>query len=184
MKSRGYAEVSEDLQLSFLRDFLKCGKITSSMGDDAINGSGSFDYFWLAYHQLRLANNQISGTSREIPQKNKNKGVETFLQSKAAFETVKRGYTDGMRVNSFKNNAAMQKRGKPGKEECKMASGTKVSLSYEHQDGSKETRSISNVNPEATNETLLGMANKFMGLQDEGVKSLVGAKRIDTTDLM
>jgi len=39
------------------------------------------------------------------------------LQSKAAFETVKRGYTDGMRVNSFKNNAAMQKRGKPGKEE-------------------------------------------------------------------
>ena len=40
MKSRGYAEVSEDLHLSFLRDFLKCGKITSSMGDDAINGSG------------------------------------------------------------------------------------------------------------------------------------------------
>ena len=97
---------------------------------------------------------------------------------------MKRGYTDGMRVSSFKNNAAMQKRGKSGKEECEMASGTKVSLSYEHQDGSKETRSISNVNPEATNETLLGMANKFMGLQDEGVKSLVGAKRIDTTDLM
>ena len=87
------------------------------MGNDAINGSGSFDYFGLAYHQLRLANNQISGTSREIPKKNKNKGVEPFLQSKAAFETVKRGYTDGMRVSSFKNNAAMQKRGKPGKEE-------------------------------------------------------------------
>ena len=94
---------------------MKCDKITMSTGNDAINGSGSFDYFWLAYHQLRLANNQISGTSREIPQKNK--GVEPFLQSKAAFETVKRGYTDGMRVNSFKNNAAMQKRGKPGKEE-------------------------------------------------------------------
>ncbi len=61
---------------------------------------------------------------------------------------------------------------------------TKVSLSYEHTDGSKETRSINSVNPEATNETLLGMANKFMTLQDADVKNLVSAKRIDTTDLM
>ena len=184
MKNRGYAEVSEDLHLSFLRDFLKCDKITMSTGNDAINGSGSFDYFWLAYHQLRLANNQISGTSREIPQKNKNKGVETFLQSKAAFETVKRGYTDGMRVNSFKNNAAMQKRGKPGKEECKMASSTKVSAIYETADGSKETRNIGHVNPEATNETLLSMVNKFVSLQDEAVKTLVNAKRTDVVELM
>lgn len=65
-----------------------------------------------------------------------------------------------------------------------MASSTKVSVAYEHTDGSKETRSISNVNPEATNENLLSMANKFMTLQDSAVKSLIGAKRVDTTDLM
>lgn len=65
-----------------------------------------------------------------------------------------------------------------------MASETKVSLSYESMDGSKETRSISNVNPEATNETLLAMANKFYSLQDEAVKTLAAVKRVDTVDLM
>lgn len=65
-----------------------------------------------------------------------------------------------------------------------MASETKVSLSYENVDGSKETRSINNVNPEATNETLLSMANKFYSLQDESVKTLAAVKRVDTVDLM
>ena len=32
-----------------------------------------------------------------------------FLQYKAAFETVKRGYTDGMRASSFKNNEVIRK---------------------------------------------------------------------------
>ncbi len=65
-----------------------------------------------------------------------------------------------------------------------MASETRVSLGYEAIDGSKETRSINHINPEATGETLLNMANEFMSLQDENVKTLKSVKRIDTTDLM
>ena len=73
---------------------------------------------------------------------------------------------------------------KPRKEECEMASSTRVSTTYEKKDGTKETRSINNINPEATGETLLNMANEFMGLQDENVKTLKSVKRIDTTELM
>ena len=65
-----------------------------------------------------------------------------------------------------------------------MAAKSKMSYGYEHADGTKETRSINNINPEATGETLLNMANEFMGLQDETVKSLKSVKRIDTTELM
>lgn len=65
-----------------------------------------------------------------------------------------------------------------------MASSTKVNITYEHTDGSKESRSINNVNPEATNEDLLSMTNKFVGLQDAAVKTLKAAKRVDSTDLM
>ncbi|MBQ2776951.1 MAG: hypothetical protein IJF50_05565 [Peptococcaceae bacterium] len=65
-----------------------------------------------------------------------------------------------------------------------MASSTKVSAIYETADGSKETRNIGHVNPEATNETLLSMVNKFVSLQDEAVKTLVNAKRVDTVELM
>lgn len=65
-----------------------------------------------------------------------------------------------------------------------MASSTKVSATYEHADGTKETRNIGHVSPEATNETLLNMVNKFVSLQDEGVKTLTGAKRVDTVELM
>lgn len=65
-----------------------------------------------------------------------------------------------------------------------MASTTKVSGIYEHADGTRETRNIGNVNPEASNETLLTMVNKFVSLQDESVKTLMGAKRVDTTELM
>ena len=46
----------------------------------------------------------------------KKKGAGYFLQGKAAFETVKRGYTKGMRVSGSENNAAMQKMDKPRKE--------------------------------------------------------------------
>ena len=35
-----------------------------------------------------------------------------FSQYKAVFETVKRGYTERMRANSFKNNAVMRKKDK------------------------------------------------------------------------
>ena len=65
-----------------------------------------------------------------------------------------------------------------------MASSTRVSTTYEKTDGTKETRSINNINPEATGETLLNMANEFMSLQDEAVKTLKAVKRIDTTELM
>ena len=65
-----------------------------------------------------------------------------------------------------------------------MAASTKVSYSCERTDGSKETRSINNVNPEASNETLLAMVNKFTDLQDENVKTVSAVKRVDTTDLM
>ncbi|MBQ2777261.1 MAG: hypothetical protein IJF50_07140 [Peptococcaceae bacterium] len=65
-----------------------------------------------------------------------------------------------------------------------MAATTKMSYGYEHADGTKETRSVSRVNPEATGEALLNLANEFMSLQDEGVKTLVSVKRIDTTELM
>lgn len=65
-----------------------------------------------------------------------------------------------------------------------MASKTRMSTVFEHADGTKETRSINNINPEATGETLLNMANKFMTLQDETVKTLTAVKRIDTTELM
>jgi hypothetical protein len=65
-----------------------------------------------------------------------------------------------------------------------MTSSTRVSTTYEKKDGTKETRIINNINPEATGETLLNMANEFMGLQDENVKTLKSVKRIDTTELM
>ena len=65
-----------------------------------------------------------------------------------------------------------------------MASKTTVSGVYEHADGTKETRSIGNVNPEATNASLLSMVNKFASLQDESVKTLVNAKRTDVIELM
>ena len=65
-----------------------------------------------------------------------------------------------------------------------MASSTKVSGVYEHADGTKETRVIGNVSPEATNESLLTMVNKFAGLQDSSVKTLVNAKRTDVIELM
>ena len=106
------------------------------------------------------------------------------MQGKAAFGTVKRGYTNGMRVSGSENNAAMQKMDKPRKEECEMAAKSKMSYGYEHADGTKETRSVSNINPEATGEALLSLANEFMSLQDENVKTLVSVKRIDTTELM
>jgi len=61
---------------------------------------------------------------------------------------------------------------------------TTVKLGYTALDGGKETRSINNINPEATGETLLSMANKFMSLQDDSVKTLSSVKRVDTTDLM
>ena len=61
---------------------------------------------------------------------------------------------------------------------------SKMTYIYEHTDGKKETRSVSRVNPEATGEALLSLANEFMSLQDESVKMLVGVKRIDTTELM
>ena len=65
-----------------------------------------------------------------------------------------------------------------------MTSSTRVSTTYEKKDGTKETRSVSNINPEATGEALLSLANEFMSLQDENVKTLVSVKRIDTTELM
>ena len=65
-----------------------------------------------------------------------------------------------------------------------MASKSKLTCNFEHTDGTKETRNIGNVNPEASNESLLSMANKFYSLQDDTVKTLVAAKRIDTVDLM
>ena len=61
---------------------------------------------------------------------------------------------------------------------------TTVKLGYTALGGGKETRSINNINPEATGETLLSMANKFMSLQDDSVKTLSSVKRVDTTDLM
>ena len=61
---------------------------------------------------------------------------------------------------------------------------SKMSFAYEHADGKKETRSIARVNPEATGEALLNLANEFMSLQDANVKTLVRVKRIDTTELM
>ncbi|MBQ7026497.1 MAG: hypothetical protein IJN31_07815 [Peptococcaceae bacterium] len=61
---------------------------------------------------------------------------------------------------------------------------SKMSYAYEHTDGKKETRSVSRVNPEASGEALLNLANEFMSLQDASVKTLVSVKRIDTTELM
>ena len=65
-----------------------------------------------------------------------------------------------------------------------MAAKSKMSYGYEHADGTKETHSVSNINPEATGEALLSLANEFMSLQDENVKTLKSVKRIDTTELM
>ena len=45
-----------------------------------------------------------------------------------------------------------------------MAAKSKMSYGYEHADGTKETRSVSNINPEATGEALLSLANEFMSL--------------------
>ena len=70
------------------------------------------------------------------------------------------------------------------RKEMKTMAKTTVKLGYAAPDGSKETRSINNINPESTGETLLSMANKFMSLQDDSVKTLSSVKRVDTTDLM
>lgn len=70
------------------------------------------------------------------------------------------------------------------RKEMKSMAKTTVKLGYTALDGGKETRSINNINPEATGETLLSMANKFMSLQDDSVKTLSSVKRVDTTDLM
>ena len=59
-----------------------------------------------------------------------------------------------------------------------MASSTKVKINYDLGDNKTASRTISNINPEATSENLAATAEKFNSMQKRTVKSV---ERIDTT---
>ena len=59
----------------------------------------------------------------------------------------------------------------------------KLGMSYDHTDGSKESRSIGYIKPGATDEVLLEVANLIASVQDSSVKTLTGVKRVETKEL-
>ena len=61
---------------------------------------------------------------------------------------------------------------------------TRLQIGYtDAADGSSSSRSWGNINPEATDETLVNMVKQINSLQDTTVKTLVSAKRVDTKTL-
>lgn len=50
-------------------------------------------------------------------------------------------------------------------------------------DGSSSSRSWGNINPNATEETLVEVARLINSLQDTAVKTLVGVKRVESKEL-
>lgn len=58
------------------------------------------------------------------------------------------------------------------------ASSTKLKITYGTEDTSDGSKTLNNMNPEATSENLVATANKFAALQKRVVREVA---RIDTT---
>lgn len=61
-----------------------------------------------------------------------------------------------------------------------MANKTSMKLVLQVEEGKNRSKTISNINPAATNETLSAAAAKLTSVQ---TKNLVGIQRLDTTDI-
>lgn len=61
-----------------------------------------------------------------------------------------------------------------------MANKTSMKLVLQVEEGKNRSKTISNINPAATNETLSAAAAKLTSVQK---KNLVGVQRLDTTDI-
>lgn len=61
-----------------------------------------------------------------------------------------------------------------------MANKTNVKLSLDAGNDKTTTKTINNINPDATAENLATMANRLAGMQKKG---LLGVKRVDTSDV-
>lgn len=61
-----------------------------------------------------------------------------------------------------------------------MAASTKLKIYYGTEEEADGSKTISNLNPGATNENLVATANKFGSLQE---KTILSVDRIDTTTI-
>ena len=59
-----------------------------------------------------------------------------------------------------------------------MTASTKMKIVYGTEEKADGSKTFNNMNPEASNESLVATANKFVSLQNKVVKSI---ERIDTT---
>lgn len=59
----------------------------------------------------------------------------------------------------------------------------KMQTGYNRVDGSKESRTVGRVNPDATEESILNVAEQLGSLVDPAVKSLGDVKRVETSVL-
>lgn len=59
-------------------------------------------------------------------------------------------------------------------------SSTKLKIIYGTEEATDGSKTINNMNPEATNESLIATANAFVALQNKVMKSV---ERIDTTTI-
>ena len=60
-------------------------------------------------------------------------------------------------------------------------SNTKLKITYGTEEAADGSKTLNNMNPEATNENLVATANKFVSMQNKVIKSV---ERIDTTTIM
>ena len=59
----------------------------------------------------------------------------------------------------------------------------KMQTGYNRVDGRKESRTVGRVNPDATEESILNVAEQLGSLVDPAVKSLGDVKRVETSVL-
>jgi len=57
-------------------------------------------------------------------------------------------------------------------------SNTKLKITYGTEEAADGSKTLNNMNPEATNENLVATANKFVSMQNKTVREI---SRIDTT---
>jgi len=57
-------------------------------------------------------------------------------------------------------------------------SNTKLKITYGTEEEADGSKTLNNMNPEATNENLVATANKFVSMQNKTVREI---SRIDTT---
>ena len=59
----------------------------------------------------------------------------------------------------------------------------KMQTSYNRVDGGKESRTVGRINPEASEEAIMDVADQLETLVDPAVKSLGDVKRVETSVL-